>query len=59
MTYKTKTILWSSANNFYNISPEKLVTLHKSYLFSQFEKYELNHLYHLAESITNYLLKIH
>jgi len=42
----------------YNIPSEKFVTLHKTKLFSQLEKYELNHLYHLGGCITNYLLKI-
>jgi len=39
-------LLCSSVNNFHNIPSEIFVTLHKTKLVSQFEMYELNHLYH-------------
>jgi len=50
--------LYSSVNNLCNITLEIFVTLHKSKLISQFEIYELNHLYHLGGSITNHLLGV-
>jgi len=50
--------IYSSVNNLYNIPLEIFVTLHKSKLISQFEIYELNHLYHLGVSITNHLLGV-
>lgn len=46
-----------SSNNLY-IPSEQFITLTKNKLLSQLDKYELNHLYHLGGSITNYLLKI-
>lgn len=54
LTYKNT----SCSANVYSIPSEKFITLPESDLFSQFDKYELNHLYHLGGSITNYLLKI-
>jgi len=51
-------LLYSSGKNLYRIYSEKFITLPISKLFSQFEQYKLNHLYHLGGSITNHLLKI-
>jgi len=50
--------LYSSVINLYNIPSEIFVSLHKSKLISQFEIYELNHLYHLGGRITNHLLGV-